>query len=223
MSSPPRDGQLPAAQFLGACLLLGEISDERQFETFTVKGVDHHNEPEDEERETHHRPQDQIDQTDEGHPANHMENDIGCNPGNTRENGLPGVEAHEGVLEENPKARNCQAGFQGIPIPVNCGHLPARNRFAFRPQRYPGAKAFDSEERGRPRVVAIPSLGQLLVTCKRSSPLSGCRADRDSNGTQKLDQHWTLIAMGRYLLMNYLDLPGLPGTSSCFCRHSRQS
>jgi len=100
VSSHPPNRQLLTAQLLGPSLLLGEISNDRHLEAFTVKGVDHHNEPEDEEQETHHRPQKQIDQAEEGQPANNVENDIDCNPGNAQEDGLPGVEAHVGVLVE---------------------------------------------------------------------------------------------------------------------------
>ena len=103
MSSHPPNRQLLRAQLLGPCLLLGEASDERHLETFTVKGVDHHHEPENEEQEAHHRPQKQIEQTDEGQPANHVQNDIDCNPDNTQEDGLPGMEADIGVLVEGLK------------------------------------------------------------------------------------------------------------------------
>ena len=45
---------------LGSCLLFSEIANQRHLETLTVEGVDHHNEPENEEPETHHGPQKQI-------------------------------------------------------------------------------------------------------------------------------------------------------------------
>ena len=49
------DRQPLTARLLGPCLLLSQIANNRYLNPFTVKGVDHHNEPR-MKSQTHHRP-----------------------------------------------------------------------------------------------------------------------------------------------------------------------
>ena len=92
-------------------LLLGKIADDRNLETLAVERLDHHDEPEDEECETHQRTQEEQRPAEERYPADKVECNVDHNPADAQEDRLPGVEADDGLLVEGGTTRKMIAGM----------------------------------------------------------------------------------------------------------------
>ena len=85
---------------LAVSLLLGQIADDRNLESFAVEGFDQADDPEDKQSKHHQRPENPCEPADERYHPEHNEPDFNDKPGNGQKDGLPGVEADVGVLVE---------------------------------------------------------------------------------------------------------------------------